>query len=45
MRMRRRKKAREQGCDTRAPHVILNEFADEMVCGDQLPDEMVALCD
>jgi hypothetical protein len=41
----REAKAREEACHTRAPIASMNEFADELVCGDQLSDDMVALCD
>jgi hypothetical protein len=36
---------REEVCDIRASTVLLNGFANEMVCGDYLSDEMVSLCD
>jgi hypothetical protein len=38
-------KAREDACDTRGSSTVQTDFFDELVCGDQLPEEMVALCD
>jgi hypothetical protein len=38
-------KSREDTCDTRGLSTVQTDFFDELVCGDQLPEEMVALCD
>jgi hypothetical protein len=39
------RKAREEACKRRDPGPILTEYADELVCGDQMLDENFALCD
>jgi hypothetical protein len=36
-------KAREDACDTRGSSTVQADFFDELVCGDQLPEEMVAV--
>jgi hypothetical protein len=38
-------KAREEACGHRGPRVVPNDCYNESVCGDELPDDMVALCD
>jgi hypothetical protein len=37
--------AREEACKRGDPAPQLNEYVDELVYGDQLPDENYALCD
>jgi hypothetical protein len=37
--------AREEACDNRRSRVVPNDCYDEVVCWDELPDDMVALGD
>jgi hypothetical protein len=39
------KRAREEACHGRGPNNMSNEFADEILCGDKLPEEIVSICD
>jgi hypothetical protein len=41
---KKEKKARDEG-DRSAPSVLPIDMSDELVCGDNLPNEMVGFCD
>jgi hypothetical protein len=41
----RDRKARDEACGRRDPGPLPNECVEEPVCGDQIPEEMVSLCD
>jgi hypothetical protein len=41
----REAKAREEGYGTRYPKCPMNEFGDELLCVDHLPDDRISICD